>query len=587
MAYFRALPGLAGPLTSTEEVFYLLKKMSRTVQLGPDLVDKAPFQGDDGNDYGYLVETVWNGQNDDDVSCLVHKDAPGCPPLDLNDGDTVEELCELTPITKKRGFWGFLSRRQQTGCVRNPGQGGGDGGSDGGVQDQLGPSKTFTYLSGTPSPTCTSGCGTLCTDWWCRPDQTGQPLHFTEPTRLPTTTLPPIGGGGGQPCPDGAVAHTSTACVGSGGRVVCGPVTSCFDLPALPPPTSCATSSTSTRCVGSGGKLVCGVETVCVTPTLLPAPTTCTDGWVASTVDFCNGSGGKQVCGQSMFCVTTPKASPTYRVVNDSKCPGAGEVCVRKRVVTSCDNKKARGLPEPTLAALPAVGGDSVLTADAPPPTLAPGAGYGAGAAAPMPVQGVKKPVIKAPRRPLPESLRQIHELQVSPVPTAAENMLLAARQQVCSITVTCETCQAPKPNVPDPCIEIKMLAVATGLGGTQISAELSVNGRIVCRPSNLCGVDEQVEDCWGADNYDCGSGNRLDWRGEFFSFYVRANDKTYDIEVKVTKEGVYDPCGSKCAISFCLPLPLPPISFLPAWPFFFLSFLFSYRYLNHFCDTC
>ncbi|KAK3984234.1 hypothetical protein QBC44DRAFT_388976 [Cladorrhinum sp. PSN332] len=198
-----------------------------------------------------------------DVECIFGQDTQ-CPDL-RGDTTPLDDLCE-TPA-------GATNRKRQNGfCEWNPpGDGGGNGGNIGG-QDQLGPSKTFTYLSGAPSPTCTSGCGTLCTDWWCRPDRTGQPLHFTEPTRLPTTTLPPIGGGGGQPCPDGAVAHTSTACVGSGGRVVCSPVTSCFDLPALPPPTSCAMSSTSTRCVGSGGKLVCGVETVCVTPPPLPYP---------------------------------------------------------------------------------------------------------------------------------------------------------------------------------------------------------------------------------------------------------------------------------------------------------------------------
>jgi chitinase len=585
VAYWRAINPGDGRLDQPGPVKAMVRRMRRRVLVHPPPGSPHWQSAEDP------VPVVWNGQRSDMVECLFQGvGSADCPEV-WKDQPRLDDLLCPNPAAG-------IKRKRQAGaggvaCELNPpgggSPGGGGDGGDGGGQDQLGPSKTFTYLRGTPSPTCTSGCGTLCTGYWCRPDQTGQPPHFTEPTRLPTTTLPPINGGG-QPCPDGAVAHTSTACVGSGGRVVCGPVTSCFDLPALPPPTSCAMSTTSTRCVGSGGRLVCGVETVCVTPPPLPAPTACTGGWVASTVDFCVGSGGRQVCGQSAFCVTAPSASPTYRLVDNAKCPGSGEVCVRKKVVTSCANAKARDAPltEPTLPpaafAFPAVaGGDSVptsSTSNAPPLTTLPAPrGAAAASAVPMPVQVARNPpVIKPPRRPIPgRSLRQIHELQVSPVPAPAavaaaskeeeKAVSLVARQQVCNIMVTCETCQKPptKPSVPDPCIEIKMLAVATGLGGTQISAELSLNGRIVCRPSNLCGVDERVEDCWGADDFDCGGGgNRLDWRGEFFSLYVKANDKTYDVEVKVTKEGVYDPCGSEC----CPPRP---------FHFLFVSFDFDF----------
>ncbi|KAK4120516.1 hypothetical protein N657DRAFT_625063 [Parathielavia appendiculata] len=65
------------------------------------------------------------------------------------------------------------------------------------------PSKTATYLSGTPSPTCTTNCGTYCTDFWCRPDQTDQPPLFTEATPLPpnTTFRPPAASSIVQPPP--------------------------------------------------------------------------------------------------------------------------------------------------------------------------------------------------------------------------------------------------------------------------------------------------------------------------------------------------------------------------------------------------
>ncbi|KAK4118504.1 hypothetical protein N657DRAFT_371335 [Parathielavia appendiculata] len=150
---------------------------------------------DSGNKFSWFVPTVWKGQLDDDMSCLLDLDAEGCPEIDIDrdlDEISINDLdnsCVAAPVTKRRGLQGpgeaARARRQSGGsCPVLPGDGGdGDGGSgnDGGLGDQLGPSKTATYLSGTPSPTCTANCGTYCTNFWCRPDRT-QASRRTSPS---------------------------------------------------------------------------------------------------------------------------------------------------------------------------------------------------------------------------------------------------------------------------------------------------------------------------------------------------------------------------------------------------------------------
>jgi len=157
-----------------------LRALSRRVQVGSIPTEQLDRRGYEdlstGNRYGRIVSPVWNGQRSDSVSCIMTPADPLCPQFQR--GQFLDGICRNEPVTKKRGLFNRLSRRQEVQvCPYRPGEGngssggGGSGsgsGSDNGGnvngQDQLGPSKTVTYSSGTPSPTCTSGYGKLYTD---------------------------------------------------------------------------------------------------------------------------------------------------------------------------------------------------------------------------------------------------------------------------------------------------------------------------------------------------------------------------------------------------------------------------------------
>ena len=276
VAYYRGVIFDMGleELDSPQEVKWLLKGLSRTVQLYHREQPPGLIQDREGTRFSHLVPTVWNGQLDGDVSCIRTPEDPGCPDFVVDQGSSIDDLdneCAATPITKRKRR---LGRRQSGGsCPVTPGGGagsGGDGGSngdDGDLNDQLGPPQTVTYHNGPPSPTCTTNCGTYCTDFWCRPDRTGQPPFFTDPAHLPATALPPI------------IPNTTTP--GASGDSD-GSTTSqrAPDISTGPPPplstaswpTNSVSTATWTRCAAPGGGNIVCVATSSCAATSTPAP---------------------------------------------------------------------------------------------------------------------------------------------------------------------------------------------------------------------------------------------------------------------------------------------------------------------------
>lgn len=147
-------------------------------------------------------------------------------------------------------------------------------------------------------------------------------------------------------------------------------------------------------------------------------------------------------------------------------------------------------------------------------------------------------------------------ESLVSPV----SNVLLRPRQNtylICDVESRCAKCVTPRPNIPDPCIKVYMVYTMTtaNFQGILYKAELSINGKAVCKMETYCDkFAGSTDGCSGKKNYDCGDGNRVDsWTGERFLFYVKANDKVYDIQAKAQVfEGVWDACNG--AAFACIP---------------------------------
>jgi hypothetical protein len=267
------------------------------------------------------VPFLWNG----DVpggNCLVKPELDGCPEQ-LKDRD----FSRLEPFGADSGCGpvsGAAAKRQTGGdacpLVFFPSPQG----------PQVGPGGSITFIPGPPSPTCTAGCGTLCTGYFCRPDPSGKPADQWDPNDPrrpgdvetdPNPTLPPLPGTGS--CTASEVPTTTTVCKGSGNQQACGVETICAvpdpdpTPPPLPGPGTCTApevSTTTTVCNGSGNQEACGVQTVCVlpdpgpTPPPLPPAVTCTAPEVVTTATTCN----RGSCALTTLCVTSrPTPAPT------------------------------------------------------------------------------------------------------------------------------------------------------------------------------------------------------------------------------------------------------------------------------------
>lgn len=294
-AYFRGLPDLNPSLridlSNPADVKKLVRKMRRKVFLSNDQIGDQGYLDVNQRYYGRRVPSIWNGQinGDFDGSCLANPRPATCPIIDFSNDDPVGESgC----ISHSRLRWlGIGARQVGDSCELPPGPGGpkpGDG--SGGFQ---GPSKVITFQSGTPSPTCTSGCGPLCSGYWCRPasDRSSQPPWFTDPTDMPadptnvpiptdciSTTTREVCDGAGV----GKVCYTTTSCLATGKPTVTHPT----DLPTLttdpPIPTNCIPTTTWSSCLEGNHGEVCNTHSSCVATSTTqdePDPPDSTSTW--------------------------------------------------------------------------------------------------------------------------------------------------------------------------------------------------------------------------------------------------------------------------------------------------------------------
>lgn len=207
-AYLRALPSKwKTDLEDPRLLKALIKVLQRQIPPFPNQPAAANAKR--------KVPTVWNGQVFD-KSCLVDSGTkfPGdsaCPNID------------------------DIYKPEADKAVFSPG--GNDNGGTG-----------IVFQPGPPSPTCTAGCGKLCTGFFCASNPTGNPNAPPSSSGgpLPTLTSGPSGCGPSQtPSP-------VQVCNGSGNRRVCVTSTTCAAIPKptttiLPPNNPPATPSPSPK----------------------------------------------------------------------------------------------------------------------------------------------------------------------------------------------------------------------------------------------------------------------------------------------------------------------------------------------------
>lgn len=120
---------------------------------------------------------AWNGQVKD-KSCLTNG------MLADDDGNLLcPESLQVCDDSDKR--------KRQSCALPDPDDGddydagSGSSGSDSGLRPS-----PITWQPGTPSPTCSSNCGSLCSGYWCKPNPTGNPPDYSDPILHPVTSVP-------------------------------------------------------------------------------------------------------------------------------------------------------------------------------------------------------------------------------------------------------------------------------------------------------------------------------------------------------------------------------------------------------------
>lgn len=147
----RALPKLA-------RVFQRPLNIPKT-----DSIDRTPF--------------VWNGQ-DKGESCLTNE---------MLADDNGKLLC---PEELRRCSNGDDKRKRRS-CDLGDGDDDEEGSGSSGGDSGLRPSP-ITWQPGTPSPTCSSNCGSLCSGYYCKPNPTGNPPDYSDPKLHPATSVPAV-----------------------------------------------------------------------------------------------------------------------------------------------------------------------------------------------------------------------------------------------------------------------------------------------------------------------------------------------------------------------------------------------------------
>jgi len=289
---------LTSPSAVKNLVFYMHRALTYDAYNLERHEDK-PTDEDERDDYDpeepnrpwdYPIPFLWSGETRDG-NCLVQPWLAGCP-TDL----VSTPYSQLEPFRSDRrscADGGAVKRQAGGQCqlvfnppnnpVENPnGPGGVPGATGGGV---------LTYKAGSPSPTCRSNCGTLCSGFYCSPNPTGTPPGFwdpKDPSHVPS-------------------ASTRTT-----------PPSSVTSPPGLPPPLptgpTCSGNeypTTTLVCAGAGGHLACANNVICATSTITdgpPLPTLSACPRPMKTATVCFGGPGNTNCGTSLGC---PPPAPT------------------------------------------------------------------------------------------------------------------------------------------------------------------------------------------------------------------------------------------------------------------------------------
>ncbi|KAK1833504.1 hypothetical protein QBC39DRAFT_302904 [Podospora conica] len=221
-----------------------------------------------------------------------------------------------------------------------------------------------------------------------------------------------------------------------------------------------------------------------------------------SQTTICAGSGGRQACSTRNLCVPTPKNMPTFGTFGKATCTDQNAFCISTTIFTRCQaNGLAGGIP-PEATVLPA--------------TL-------------LPVKEKPAPLPAAPPPPPPAAPEVRNNTSVVP-----RNILNPRQVDTCDYFVSCALCATA---VKVPCLVATVSAHMGAIRGITLTATIFEDDVEVCRAQTHCNILEDIEgNCDGYVDFDCGNGNRFDWKQNFMRYYSKKYGGAYPLFV--TSEG-------------------------------------------------
>lgn len=346
----------------------------------------------------------------------------------------------------------------------------------------------------------------------------------------------------------GTVSGRVGAGSGSGGNVGQGGVNGggvgCLDDNGVLYPCGSGGGNGGNNSGGGGG------GTISAQPTLIPEGPDYTGPECStySKTTICAGSGGRQACSTRSLCVPTPKTMPTFGTTGRATCTGQNAFCISTTIFTRCQaNGLAGGIPPAATVlarGLPAVSNAPamIITHDAPAPTLPPVLKEKTQEVLPATVLPVKEkpaPLPAAPPPPPPAAPEVRNNTSVVP-----RNILNP--RDTCDYFVSCAVCATA---VKVPCLVATVSAHMGAIRGITLTATIYEDDVQVCKAQTHCNILQDIEgNCDGYVNFDCGNGNRFDWKENFMRYYSKKYGGTYPLFV--TSEGgtQYEICSKWCS---------------------------------------
>lgn len=204
----------------------------------------------------------------------------------------------------------------------------------------------------------------------------------------------------------------------------------------------------------------------------------------------------------------TAPVPTVYTAQGSATCSSSDQVCISTTVYTQCEGPiiTVRGPSEAsTISSLPAITGRAAQHGSD---------GHTISSFA---------PVSSPDRSIVPDTNYKYPLAEFSHVST-----VLCPRQlddNGCEYFLSCAICATV---TEVPCLQASIQAITGAISGTDVVAQVSEDGTLVCEAEINCAIWD--DDCSGVIGYDCGNNNSMDWKWNLIQYYSAKYDTMYPL---------------------------------------------------------